>query len=83
LRTYWQYPLQRSDSKEESDADNKILAFRFLWIKKFAQSSQHDPQQASSPSGTVSEQAVDAAAKDAAQNPVAAAISVPFQNNTY
>lgn len=42
-----------------------------------------DAQQASSPSETVSEQAVDAAAKDAAQNPVAAAISVPFQNNTY
>src|ERR1700722_7136041 len=42
-----------------------------------------DAQQASSTSGTVSEQAVDAAAKDAAQNPVAAAISVPFQNNTY
>src|ERR1700733_12768219 len=38
-----------------------------------------DAQQASSPSETVSEQAVDAAAKDAAQNPVAAAISVPFQ----
>ncbi|WP_263358150.1 neuromedin U [Acidicapsa ligni] len=28
-------------------------------------------------------QSEDAAAKDAAQNPVAAAISVPFQNNTY
>jgi hypothetical protein len=42
-----------------------------------------DAQQASSPSGTASEEAVDAAAKDAAQNPVAAAISVPFQNNTY
>lgn len=29
------------------------------------------------------EQSEDSAAKDAAQNPVAAAISVPFQNNTY
>jgi hypothetical protein len=42
-----------------------------------------DAEQSPSPSQTVSEQAVDAAAKDAAQNPVAAAISVPFQNNTY
>jgi hypothetical protein len=33
-------------------------------------------------SSAVSEQSVVAAAKDAAQNPVAAAISVPFQNNT-
>jgi hypothetical protein len=36
----------------------------------------------SSATGSAS-QAEDAAAKDAAQNPVAAAISVPFQNNTY
>jgi hypothetical protein len=34
-------------------------------------------------SAAASERAVEAAAKDAAQNPVAAAISVPFQNNTY
>jgi hypothetical protein len=34
-------------------------------------------------SSAVSGQSVEAAAKDAAQNPVAAAISVPFQNNTY
>ena len=32
---------------------------------------------------TAAEQSEDSAAKDAAQNPVAAAISVPFQNNVY
>jgi hypothetical protein len=48
------------------------------------------PQPATENTGTVdrtsaaaSEQAAETAAKDAAQNPVAAAISVPFQNNTY
>lgn len=33
--------------------------------------------------GSASENASDASAKDAAENPVAAAISVPLQNNTY
>lgn len=42
-----------------------------------------EAQQAPSASPAASEQAADAAAKDAAQNPVAAAISLPFQNNTY
>jgi hypothetical protein len=39
--------------------------------------------QAHSAPGSASEQSEDSAAKNAAQNPVAAAISVPFQNNTY
>jgi hypothetical protein len=33
--------------------------------------------------GSAPEKGTDAAAKDAAENPVAAAISLPFQNNTY
>ena len=41
-----------------------------------AQTSQGSPH-------TLSTQSEDDAAKDAAQNPVAAAISVPFQNNTF
>jgi hypothetical protein len=40
-------------------------------------------QTASTPPPTSNSQAEDSAAKDAAQNPVAAAISVPFQNNTF
>ncbi|MGA7159139.1 MAG: neuromedin U [Acidobacteriaceae bacterium] len=45
-------------------------------------STVHEPAQASQASAA-SAPSADEAAKDAAQNPVAAAISVPFQNNTY
>jgi hypothetical protein len=40
---------------------------------------KHSPAEVAQPS----EKGADAAAKDAAQNPVAAAISLPLQNNTY
>lgn len=50
-----------------------------------AQSSTSETQKLQSPAevGSAPEKGTDAAAKDAAENPVAAAISLPLQNNTF
>src|ERR1700735_4460048 len=79
-----------SSSRREWLGLYRIIGTLFLCaavaVPALAQSSQA-PTEATGTvdktSAAVSERAVEAAAKDAAQNPVAAAISVPFQNNTY
>ena len=71
-------------------APSRIASILTLWVGVTIHAVAQSPTPATAPVGTAgirssvaSEQSVDAAAKDAAQNPVAAAISVPFQNNTY
>lgn len=57
-----------------------MLVTASLLSPSYAQST---PSVSSRVQVSPTKQTADAAAKDAAQNPVAAAISVPFQNNTY
>ena len=79
-----------SSSRRERLVLYRIIRTLFLGagvaMHALAQSSQSATVTAGAvdrSSAPVSERTAEAAAKDAAQNPVAAAISVPFQNNTY
>ena len=68
------------------------LVLLSLWCPNVAKAQQNTSQSPASETqklrstaeiGSASEKGTDAAAKDAAENPVAAAISLPLQNNTY
>jgi hypothetical protein len=68
------------------------LVLLSLWCPNVAKAQQNTSQSPVSETqklrstaeiGSASEKGTDAAAKDAAENPVAAAISLPLQNNTY
>ena len=83
-------PFCLFSSRRERFTVARIISTFFLSasvaVHALAQSPQPATEAASrvdKASPAVSEQSAEAAAKDAAQNPVAAAISVPFQNNTY
>ena len=86
-----QLPFARTSSPNKANALARPLLIGFLAVGSlsglYAQSGNSTSAPPASTAGVqataTSEGSADEAAKDAAQNPVAAAISVPFQNNTY
>jgi hypothetical protein len=82
--------FRKTSPNEKRLAPSRIIGILSLWVGVTIHALAQSAPPAAAPvettgmrSSAANEQSVDAAAKDAAQNPVAAAISVPFQNNTY
>jgi hypothetical protein len=65
-----------------SQRNGHALLRALIAVSLYAQPAVYAIAQSAQPPSAAT-QSADDAAKDAAQNPVAAAISVPFQNNTY